>query len=99
MTLVKVSQGAYSVADGKAVESTVNHSITCHIIDYDERLRRDGFIKENERKAVIAAKGMTVEPEIDDRIIDGDSKQYEVHKVQRIKKGSTKLAFICKVGV
>lgn len=98
LTLRKLTPGAYNTTTS-AVSGAVNndYSITAHLVGFKNNELGE-LIRQGDRKALISAKGLAVEPTVKDKIVDG-SAVYEILSSQKITKASQVVAYICQVRV
>lgn len=96
LTLKKVSTGSYDPSTGSATETTTDYSVTGTFINYKQGHIDGSLIQRGDRKALIAAKGLTVDPAIDDKITGVDD-SVRVVAVQKIREGGSTVAFFCQV--
>lgn len=98
LTLRKLTQGSYNVATGNVDGSSyADTTVTGHLINYKDSERGD-LIRQGDRKALIAAKGLAVVPTAKDRIRE-NTIDYEIVSVHKITKKSAVIAYICQVRV
>jgi len=81
MTLRKLAEGAYDPATGGAPAPTAtDYTVIGVLLQYSDMYINGGTILKQDRRCIIAAKGMTVVPELGDRII-ADGVTYAVLEV------------------
>lgn len=98
LTLRKLTQGSYNVATGNVDGSSyADTTVTGHLVNY-KNSERGELIRQGDRKALIAAKGMAVEPTAKDRIRENTT-DYEIVSVHKITKNATIIAYVCQVRV
>jgi hypothetical protein len=97
LTVRRQTIGNYTPASGVSGESTTNVSVTGVIVDWKDEY--DGqWVQHGDRKAIIAASGLSFTLTKKDAIIDG-STVYKIIDLQKITWKSATVAYICQVRV
>ena len=97
-TLKKKASGTYTPGTGLAGDSETTYSVKCKLVEYADKLINGTTIKQSDRKALIAAKGLAVVPDENDLLTDNGI-TYNILRVQKIEQGSTVIAYACQVRV
>lgn len=96
LTLTKKTTGTYTPGSGISGATSTPLPATGKIIEYDDKFKDGSLIQASDRKAIIAASGLAVSPQINDQIIE-DAVTYNIVRVQKIKRASIVVAYVCQV--
>lgn len=96
MTLIQNTLSSYVPGVGISVDSNTTHSITAIFLEYSDAERKYSRIEDQDRKCVIAGKGLSVVPTQDDFVMDGSDK-FRVVRTNVVKQANTVIAYICQV--
>lgn len=70
-TLIKTTTGAYNPVTGQAAETTTSHPVRVSNPMHVERWENGSLVRQGEDSLIIGSKGLTVVPEVGDRITIG----------------------------
>lgn len=68
LTLVKRTSGDYAPATGTAAVTSTNYSITAAVFDYPAKMIDGTMIQQGDKKVLVSAQGLTVDPDVDDAV-------------------------------
>lgn len=68
LTLTKKTSGAYSQSTGAATVTETTYSITAAVFDYPQRVIDGTLIQQGDKKVLVSAQGLTVDPDVDDAV-------------------------------
>lgn len=94
-TFRKVTVGTYNTATGKVTNTTSDTSVKIVLLDYNMALKNkpDSLVKDNDRKVLMAASSIAVNPSTNDLIIIG-SDTYTITSIPEIlNPGGTVLMY------
>lgn len=66
-------------------------------VEYDDAERDGDIIRDMDRRAIISTKGLTGEPQPDDRLVDGASLSWRIVTVKPVGPSGTVVAYIAQV--
>lgn len=96
MVLRKRTPGAYDPATGVAAVATADHNVLGAEFDYPALLIDGTTIQRGDKKIILAADGMTVEPDADDVVLVGGVVR-NVIGVRAVNPAGTPVAYILQV--
>lgn len=73
MTLRKQTPGAYDPATGVATVASADHAVTGAVFDFPALLIDGTRIQVGDRKVLLAAQGLAVEPDVGDLLLVGST--------------------------
>jgi hypothetical protein len=68
LTLKKRTAGAYDPNTGAATVTETSYSITGAVFDYPQRVIDGTLIQQGDKKVLVSAEGLTVDPDVDDAV-------------------------------
>jgi len=97
VTLRKIVPGAYNEADGStAAATTTDHATTGLLLAYSDRVVDGELIKQNDRRCILKVQGLSVAPEINDRVVVG-SDVYTVISFKTVEIGGVVVLYTLQV--
>lgn len=66
LTLTRRTSGSYDPATGAATVTEATYTITAAVLDYPQRVIDGTRIQQGDKKVLVSAEGLTVEPDVDD---------------------------------
>jgi hypothetical protein len=82
LSLTQRTSGAYDPNTGAATVTTASHSITAVVLDYPQRVIDGTLIQQGDKKVLVSAEGLTVDPDVDDYVVIASTD----HRVVRARK-------------
>lgn len=76
--LGSVSDGAYDPATGEAGATSTPHQVAAAVLAYPQRFIDGTLIRTGDKRALLSAIGLTVDPKPGDTLTDAAGKQFQV---------------------
>ena len=95
-TLRRVVEGSYDPDTGSATDATTDYTVQCLLLNYSDFQRANTSIDAKDRKAVIKAKSLAVQPDQQD-ILVVDTVEYQIINVQRVEESGDAVIYTCQV--
>jgi hypothetical protein len=82
MTLTKRTSGTYDPATGAATVTEATYSVTGAVFDFPAAVIDGTLIQQGDKKVLVSALGLSVEPDVDDSLTIGGT----AHQIVQVKK-------------
>jgi hypothetical protein len=82
LTLTKNASATYDPATGTSVVTGTAYTVTAAVFDYPAQAIDGTLIQQGDKKVLLSAEDLTVEPDVDDSITIGGT----VHPIVRVRK-------------
>lgn len=98
MVLRKVTRGTYTPGTGMSAESTEDFSFRGAITRFNTERINNTTILSTDKQCTLSAKGIDVEPDPKDLIIDNDI-TYQIIAVEELREKNIIVGYICQIRV